>query len=231
MDMFPASWQGNEQIVFLAYPGMTALDLVGPHYMLASLWGATVRLAAKTRDPVTSDTGLVFTPDITFADMPDRCDVLCVPGAGPGVLTAMQDAETLDFLRVYGGSAGIIASVCTGSLLLGKAGLLDGYRATSHWTTRDQLALFGATPVDARVVTDRNRVTGAGVTAGLDFGLELVARLRDPAYAQMVQLLAEYEPQPPFNSGTPATASPDTVKLVQGMFDNFYHDLGKLGTQ
>lgn len=231
MEMFPASWQGNEQIVFLAYPGMTALDLVGPHHMLSSLWGATVRLVARTRAPVKSDMGLVFTPDITFDEMPGRCDVLCVPGAGSGVLAAMQDGETLDFLRAHGRAAGIISSVCTGSLLLGNAGLLDGYLATSHWTARDALAMFGATPVDARVVTDRNRVTGAGVTAGIDFGLELVARLRDRSYAEMVQLLAEYDPDPPFDAGTPKTAPPETVALVRGMFDEFQKDLTRLGNQ
>jgi len=217
----PASWHGNEQIVLLAYPGMTALDLIGPHYMFTSLMGATTRLVARTADPVRSDTGLVLTPDLTFASCPAEIDIICVPGGTTGTLQAMEDAETIAFLKDRGAKARFVTSVCTGSLILGAAGLLDGYRATSHWVTRTLLPIFGATPVDARVVRDRNRITAAGVTAGLDFGLALVAELRDPAYAQGVQLLAEYAPDPPFNAGTTATAPAATRRMLEEMFAGF----------
>jgi putative intracellular protease/amidase len=221
MSGVPATWIGHEQIVLLAYPGMTALDLVGPHYMFTSLMGATTKLVARTAAPVRSDTGLVLTPDLTFATCPAEVDIICVPGGTTGTLLAMEDAETIAFLKDRGGKARFVTAVCTGSLILGAAGLLDGYRATSHWVTRRLLPIFGATPVDARVVRDRNRITAAGVTAGLDFGLSLVAELRDPAYAQGVQLLAEYAPEPPFNAGTTATAPAATRQMLEEMFAGF----------
>lgn len=123
----------------------------------------------------------------------------------------MRDDETLDFIADWGSRAEFVTSVCTGSLLLGAAGLLKGYRATSHWGAISILKEFGAKPVDGRVVEDRNRLTGGGVTAGMDLGLTVVARLRDEFYAQGVQLMAEYAPQPPFNAGTPATAPPNCL--------------------
>lgn len=221
MSGMPASWHGSEKIAFLAYPQFTALDLVGPHYMLASLMGATTMIVAKTRDPVVSDQKLTFVPDTTFENCPADLDIICVPGGSLGTLAAMQDAETVAFLKDRGSRAKYVTSVCTGSLLLGMAGLLEGYKATSHWITRDVLKEFGAEPVDARVVVDRNRITGAGVTAGLDFGLSIVASLRDRRYAEGVQLLAEYAPDPPFQAGTPATATPENVQLMSGMFVDF----------
>jgi putative intracellular protease/amidase len=227
MAAVPEHWVGRERIAFLVYPGFTALDMVGPHYMLTNLMGATVRVVAATTEPVRSDTGLVFMPDESFATCPADLDILCVPGGTTGTLAAMQDAATLAFLADRGGRARYVTSVCTGSLLLGAAGLLRGRRATSHWVTRKLLPLFGAEAVDARVVTDGNRITGAGVTAGLDFGLSLVAGLRDRDYAQAVQLLAEYAPEPPFNAGTPATAPAAAVAQLEAMFAGFVEQMSE----
>lgn len=213
--------RGPEDITFLLYPGCTALDFVGPHNMFRGLMGATVRLVARTRDPIVTDTGLTVIPDTDFANCPERLTVLCVPGGSEGTLQAMEDPETMAFLADRGGKAEWVTAVCTGSLLLGAAGLLRGYRATSHWITRDLLPIFGAIPVDQRVVMDRNRATGGGVTAGIDFGLTMVAALRDDAYAKAVQLVAEYEPAPPFDAGSPAKAPAETTELITAMFAEF----------
>jgi putative intracellular protease/amidase len=217
----PDHWVGKERIAFLIYPGFTALDMVGPHYMLTNLMGATVHVVAATTAPVASDTGLVFTPDADFSTSWEDPDIICLPGGTTGTLAAMQDRATLNWVASRGARAGIVASVCTGSLILGAAGLLRGKRATSHWLTVPQLALFGAEPVAARVVQDGKVITGAGVTAGLDFGLSLVARLRDRPYAEVVQLLAEYAPDPPFQAGTPATAPAEAVAMLEAMLGGF----------
>jgi cyclohexyl-isocyanide hydratase len=213
--------RGPEDIAFLLYPGCTALDFVGPHNMFRGLMGATVRLVARTRDPIVTDTGLTVIPDTDFASCPEQLTVLCVPGGSEGTLQAMEDRETMAFLADRGGKAEWVTAVCTGSLLLGAAGLLRGYRATSHWITRDLLPIFGAIPVEQRVVLDRNRATGGGVTAGIDFGLTMVAALRDDAYAKAVQLLAEYDPEPPFEAGSPARAPAETTELITAMFAEF----------
>lgn len=221
MTGMPPSWHGTEKIAFLVYPKFTALDMVGPHYMLGSLMGATTYVVAKTKEPVVSDMGLTFVPSHSFDDCPADLDIVCVPGGSDGTLAAMEDEATIAFLKDRGARAKYITSVCTGSLVLGAAGLLTGYKATSHWAAREVLKDFGAEPVDARVVTDRNRITGAGVTAGLDFGLALVAKLRDDTYAQSVQLLAEYAPEPPFNAGTPNTAPAPVREMMTAMFPKF----------
>ena len=223
MNQLPPHWTGKEQIAMLLYPGFTALDLVGPHHMLSSLMGAKVHLVAATREPVRSDAGLQFVPDKTLAELaaevPGELDVLFVPGGGDGTLQAMKDTALIAWLAQQARRAKLLVSVCTGSMILGQAGLLRGKRATSHWATHALLKDFGAIPVDQRVVWDGRVVTGAGVSAGLDLGLAIVARLRDKAYAQSVQLLAEYAPQPPLNAGTPKTA-PATVRRMMGdMFD------------
>jgi putative intracellular protease/amidase len=218
-----AQWQGKEQIAFLIYPDFTALDMVGPHYMLTNLMGASTQLVAKTKDPVKSDAGLVFVPSATFEDCPLDLDILCVPGGTSGTLAAMQDEATLRFLKDRGARAKYVTSVCTGSLLLGAAGLLNGYKATSHWGAKGLLPVFGATPTEGRIVKDRNRITGGGVTAGIDFGLALVGSLRDAQYAEAVQLLAEYAPEPPYDAGTPSRA-PEAVKT---MIDNMLSDFVK----
>lgn len=221
MSAMPSHWHGSEQIAFLVYSGFTALDLVGPHYMLSGLMGSTVHIVAKSREPVVSDAKLTFVPSTTFDDCPADLDILCVPGGATGTLAAMQDAATLRFLADRGSRAKYVTSVCTGSLLLAAAGLLTGYKATSHWVARELLREFGAEPVDQRVVVDRNRVTGAGVTAGIDFGLSLVGKLRDQQYAEGMQLLAEYAPVPPYNAGTPTTAPKASIDLMSGMFVDF----------
>src|SRR5262249_23333494 len=154
---------------------------------------------------------------MTFKECPDEVALLFVPGGTTGTLTMMGDAEVLAFLKARGAKAGYVTSVCTGSLVLGAAGLLRGYKATSHWVARDLLADLGAEPGDARVVWDRNRVTGAGVTAGIDFGLAVAAKLTDEKYAKALQLLAEYDPQPPFRSGSPKQADADVTRQVRAM--------------
>lgn len=224
MAHMPAHWTGKEQIAFLAYPGFTALDLVGPHYMLANLMGATTHIVAKAREPVVSDMKLAIVPTTTFDDCPKDLDIVCVPGGTTGTLAAMQDEATIAFLKDRGSRARFVTSVCTGSLVIGAAGLLRGYKATSHWVARDVLKALGAEPVDARVVVDRNRITGGGVTAGLDFGLSLVAQLRDADYAKALQLLAEYQPAPPFDAGTPERAGPAVSGVLTEMFAPFVEE-------
>ena len=228
MAAMPAHWMGTEQIAFLIYPGFTALDMVGPHYMLTNLMGATTHIVAKTKEPVTSDTGLVFTPSATFEECPKELDILFVPGGTNGTLAAIRDPATLGFVKDRGQRARFITSVCTGSLVLGAAGLLRGYKATSHWLTLPFLKNLGAIPEAKRVVIDQNRITGAGVTAGIDFGLFLVAHLRDKDYAEAVQLLAEYDPEPPFNSGTPQKARPETKEMMDSMFVSFLAEVDAL---
>lgn len=221
MSAMPASWMGNDKIAMLLYPGFTALDLVGPQYFFANLMGASVQLVAKDRAPVMSDTGLAIVPTATLEECPADLDVLFVPGSGGGVLDAMEDPALVAFVADRGARAKWVTSVCTGSLLLARAGLLTGYRATGHWVAREVLADFGAIPVNERVVRDRNRMTGAGVSAGLDLGLAMTAELRDRAYAEGVQLLAEYAPKPPFDAGTPDTAPKEVVEMIGGMFPGF----------
>lgn len=221
MSSMPANWMGKEQIAMLMYPGFTAQDLVGPQYMFANLMGAKVCLVAQNKEPVMSDTGLAIVPTHTFEDCPRDLDILFIPGGSSGTLEAMENKVLIDFVMDRGSRAKWISSVCTGSLVLGVAGLLQGYRATSHWVMRDLLKNVGAIPVDARVVQDRNRITGAGVTAGLDFGLTFIAKLRDQNYAETVQLLAEYAPEPPFNAGTPKTAPASAIKMMDEMFAGF----------
>ena len=228
MSGMPAHWVGKEQIALLIYPEFTALDTVGPHHMLAGLMGATVHLVAKTKEPVKSDTGLVFMPSTSFEECPRDLDIICIPGGTRGTLAAMQDEATIAFVKDRGSRAKLVTSVCTGSLVLGAAGLLDGYKATSHWAATSLLPLFGAVPTEGRVVRDRNRVTGGGVTAGIDFGLSLVGELRDRTYAECVQLLAEYAPAPPFNAGSPATAPEPVVKMMTDMMAGFLDEAGKI---
>lgn len=187
-------------IGLLLFPRLTQLDLTGPYEVFARAPGATVHLIWKTREPVVTAHGLAITPTTTFSDCP-QLDLLCVPG-GPGQVDLMDDPDTLAFLQDQARRAKWVTSVCTGSLLLGAAGLLQGYRATSHWSAVDQLALLGATPVHERVVWDRNRVTAAGVTSGIDFALRLVATIYGQATAEAIELQMEYDPDPPFQTGS-----------------------------
>ena len=196
----------------LLFPQVTQLDMTGPAEVFGMLPDAELHLVWKNRQPVPTSKGWTITPTTSFADCPPL-DVICVPG-GSGQIALMDDAETLDFLRRQAKTARFVTSVCTGSLVLGAAGLLKGYRAACHWMSRDQLALLGAIPVEARVVKDRNRITGGGVTAGIDFGLAVVAELRGSEAAKAIQLGMEYAPEPPFDAGTPDRAGGALVARV-----------------
>ena len=191
-------------VAFLLFPNVTQLDLTGPAQVLSRLGNAKIDLVWKTLDPVMTDAGFAILPTATFADI-SQADILCVPG-GIGVTAVMMDEAAMTWVRLLGGSAQWVTSVCTGSLILGAAGLLKGYKATTHWAWHEHLALFGAHPVKARTVFDRNRVTGGGVTAGIDFALSLMAAIRGEEHARIVQLALEYDPAPPFDSGSPDKA-------------------------
>lgn len=195
------------------FPGLTQLDLTGAYEVLARMPDTRVHLEARTLQPVRSEWGLTILPDTTFADAPPL-DMLCVPG-GWGINDHLDDDELLDFLRSRGEHARYVTSVCSGALLLGAAGLLRGYRATTHWMSLDLLSALGAEPVRDRVVRDRNRITGAGVTAGIDFGLAVAAELFGAATAQRIQLAIEYAPAPPFGSGTPDSAPDDICRALR----------------
>ena len=199
------------RIGFLMYPMVTALDALGPAQILSAVPGAVMHYVWKEKVPVASDSGYTLNPTHDFMDCP-QLDVICVPG-GFGQVELMNDEAVLNFLRRQGQNAKYITAVCTGSLLLGAAGLLDGYEASCHWAWHDQLALVGATPKHGRVVRDRNRMTGGGVTAGIDFGLTLAAELAGEDVAKLLQLSFEYDPQPPFAGGHPTKAEPATLEL------------------
>jgi cyclohexyl-isocyanide hydratase len=203
------------QIGLLIFPKVTQLDFTGPLQVFSSLQAqvAKVHLIWKRIEPVASDTALVLTPTVTFADCP-QLDVICVPG-GVGINDLVNDAEVLDFVRSQANGAKYVTSVCTGSLVLGAAGLLSGYRAATHWSAMDYLVPFGATPTKTRVCIDRNRITGGGVTAGIDFALTLIEMLVDRKTAQAVQLGLEYSPAPPFQAGSPDTAPAEVLALVE----------------
>lgn len=198
------------RIGLLLFRRLTQLDLTGPYEVFGRVPDAEVLLVGSGE--ARSDTGLRLRPDVGFAEAP-QLDVICVPG-GPGVNAAMEDEEILAFLRLQAERAAWITSVCTGALVLGAAGLLRGYRATTHWLSLELLEPFGAIPVRERVVVDRNRMTGGGVTAGIDFGLRLAAELRGARVAQEIQLLMEYDPAPPFRAGSPVSAAPELVDSV-----------------
>ncbi|MBL9166005.1 MAG: DJ-1/PfpI family protein [Planctomycetaceae bacterium] len=216
-----AGAMGNEQVALLVYDGFTPLDLFGPHHLLMLMGGAECCFVAATSDLVTAEGGMKIVPTMTFADCPEKLSVLLVPGGSQGALEAMKDKQTRDFVASRGAQAEWVASVCTGSLILGAAGLLDGYKATSHWLVRDVLADLGATPVNERVVIDRNRITAAGVTAGIDLGLTLVGKYRGDSYAQAAQLFAEYDPQPPYDSGSCEKAPQEIVEILRTMHSPF----------
>jgi cyclohexyl-isocyanide hydratase len=201
---------GTIEIGLLLFPRLTQLDMTGPFEVFARIPGAKVHVLWKRIEPVISDTGLALMPTAAFAECP-RLDVICVPG-GPGVNAMMQDEEVLEFLRSKAGHAKFVTSVCTGALILGAAGLLQGYRAATHWSSMEFLKEFGATPEFARVCIDRNRVTGGGVTAGIDFGLFLASKLTDQQTAEKIQLTIEYNPAPPFHAGSPETAPPGILE-------------------
>jgi cyclohexyl-isocyanide hydratase len=213
------------QIGLLLFPGMTQIDFAEPYEVFSRLADTVVHVVAKSLDPVRTERGLVIVPTVSYADCPPL-DVLVVPG-GPGQQRLMDDAAVLGFLHRQGAQAKYVTSVCTGALLLGAAGLLNGYRATTHWLSMPLLPLFGAIAVDERVVIDGNRVTGGGCTAGMDFSLQLAALLRGEATAQQIQLQLEYSPAPPFASGSPATAPKEIVETVRRAAERFQEERRK----
>jgi len=199
------------QIGLVIFPRVTQLDLTGPVQVFSSVPGAQVHLIWKRIEPVPSDSVLTLTPTITFADCP-QLDVICVPG-GFGTNDMINDEEVLEFVRHQAKGAKYVTSVCTGSLVLGAAGLLKGYKAATHWTAMEFLSAFGAIPTKTRVCVDRNRVTGGGVTAGIDFALTLVSIMIDRRTAEAIQLGLEYNPAPPFDAGSPDSAPPEILAL------------------
>jgi cyclohexyl-isocyanide hydratase len=199
------------KVGMVLYPGFTLLDLAGPQCPLG-IHGQTL-LLSKTLEPVTTDTGISLNPTTTFADCPLDLDILFVPG-GMGTNDAMRNDAIMDFLARVGPSARYVTSVCSGSLILGMAGLLDGYRAATHWACYPALEALGVETVHQRVVADRNRFTGGGVTAGIDFGLTLLAELRGEEIAKITQLSMEYDPKPPFDTGSPDTAGPELTAIA-----------------
>lgn len=199
-------------VAFVLFPNVTQLDLTGPAQVLSRLGNASIHLVAGSTDPVMTDAGFSINPTCTYSEC-SKPNIICVPG-GSGVNEAMLDRELIEWLRRMSSSADWLTSVCTGSLVLGAAGLLRGKRATSHWLSRSLLAEFGATPVAERVVFDGNVVTGGGVTAGIDFALSLTAKIRGEEHAKLVQLSLEYDPQPPFRAGSPDSAGKEITELV-----------------
>src|SRR3954449_8666442 len=224
------------QIGLLVFPRVTQLDFTGPLQVFSSVPGAKLHLIWKRIEPVPSDTVLTLTPTMTFAGCP-QLDVICVPG-GRGTDDLLNDEEVLNFLRKQAEGVKYVTSVCTGSLVLGAAGLLKGYRAVTHWSAMEALAPFGAIPTKTRVCVDRNRVTGGGVTAGIDFALTLVSIMVDRKTAEAIQLRLEYNPAPPFNSGSPETAPPEVLAVIkeriapgmQRRIENYRHAAERLST-
>ncbi|OWS74385.1 thiamine biosynthesis protein ThiJ [Pantoea sp. VS1] len=203
----------STSIGLLLFPALTQLDLTGPFEVFARAPDTKVHLIWKNLDLVVSDRGMAIQPTTTFDACP-ALDIICIPG-GPGQINLMEDEEVLSFIRAKSKQAKLVTSVCTGSLVLGAAGLLQGYKATTHWASLDQLALLGAEPVNERVVRDRNRITGAGVTSGIDFALSVVSEMFGPDIAQNIQLHMEYDPAPPFDCGSPRSASEEQLKKAQ----------------
>ncbi len=200
-------------IGMLIFDGMTNLDFAGPFEVFARLPATKVHVIAKTMAVKVSDSGMLLVPNMVLDNAP-ALDMLFI-GGGAGVNQLMEDREVLDFVRRQGNSVSWITSVCTGALVLGAAGLLDGYRAATHWAAMEVLPLFGAIPVHERVVIDRNRITGGGVTAGIDFGLTIAAMLYGENVAMASQLAMEYDPKPPYDAGSPRSAPPAITERVR----------------
>ncbi len=200
-------------VLFVLFPGVTQLDMTGPAQMLSRLPGARTLVAARTLEPIDTDSGFALVPNIRFDEAP-QADILCVPG-GHGVAEAIADQATLEFVARQAEQAEWVTSVCTGAFVLGRAGLLRGKRATTHWAYAHLLPLVGAHRERARVVEAGNTITAGGVTAGIDFALTLVARKAGQEVAEAIQLALEYDPAPPFASGTPEDAGPERTAMLQ----------------
>jgi cyclohexyl-isocyanide hydratase len=221
------------KIGMVVYPGMFLLDLIGPLAVFEAMMNREIHLIWKNLEPVNNTKSdysafIPIPPTTTFDNCPEDLDVLFVPGGVPGTLAMMEDPDLIHYLKTKGSKAKFITSVCTGSLILAAAGLLKGYKATSYWATTEHLKYFGAIPTKGRVVIDRNRITGGGVTAGIDFGLRIVGLLRSPDYARAVQLYLEYDPSPPFNSGSPEKAPPIVRQFLEDMFAGLKASLSQI---
>jgi len=203
------------QIAFLVYEGLTALDLIGPYEVLNALPGSDVRFVARTPGELRVDSGAFgIVVDHSLADTP-RPDVLVVPGGSAGTFAAARDPEITGWVRQAHEHTSFSTSVCTGSLILGAAGLLKGKRATTHWAAAPLLEHYGATYTAERVVAEGRVITAAGVSAGIDMALTLAARLAGDATARAIQLGIEYDPQPPFDAGSPSKAGPEIIELAK----------------
>jgi cyclohexyl-isocyanide hydratase len=200
----------NFRLGFVIFPYLTQLDLTGPLQVLARLPDSTTFIVGKSIFPVPSDCELSLVPTHTFANCP-ALDLICIPGGVKGVIGAIGDHETIDFVRRQAKAAKYVTSVCTGAFVLGVAGLLKGRRATTHWAYTELLPLVGATYEKARIVQDGNLFTAGGVTAGVDFGLSIAAEIAGDTVARTIQLGIEYDPAPPFDSGHPDRA-PAAIK-------------------
>ena len=208
------------------FENMTMLDGFGPLQILSFVEQFNTFTFAKEKKPLKSDCGALLTPDYDFDSCPP-IDILLVSGGG-NTLPEMTDVRVMAFMKRAGASAKYVTSVCTGALILAEAGLLDGYRATTHWAYMGHLSAYSkVTVVDERVVVDRNRLTGGGITAGIDFALTLIAEVVDPATAQALQLAVEYRPEPPFDTGSPKSAPAEVVKRVTALVRQADHDLGE----
>lgn len=203
------SYMQQHIVGLVFYPGMTALDIIGPQTVFNALPGIQIHRLWKTLDPIQTDDGMRIIPDTTFDHCPPL-DIICI-GGGLAQSAVADDPEILAFLRQQGRTAKFVTSVCGGSEFLAKAGLLQGYRSATHWMFREQLAAAGVRVSTERVVIDRNRISGGGVTAGIDFGLEVAKVLYGEEIAKIVQLLMEYDPAPPFDVGSPEKAGADLV--------------------
>ena len=207
-------------IGFVIFPDLTQLDFTGPLQVLSRLPQSATHIVAKSAAPVASDCGLGLVPTHTFANCPPL-DLICIPGGSEGVAGIINDRETIEFVRQQAGAAKYVTSVCTGAFVLGVAGLLKGRRATTHWAYTGLLPLVGATHEKARVVKDGNVITGGGVTAGIDFGLSVVAEIAGETVARKIQLGIEYDPAPPFDSGHPDKAPTLKSELLSARYDGF----------
>lgn len=207
-------------IGMLLFPNLTQLDLSGPYEVFGRLPGVRILLLAKELKPIKSDTGLALMPTDRLDECADTLDLLFIPG-GPGISQVMTDQGYISFIQRKAAHARFVTSVCTGSLVLAAAGLLDGYRATTHWLSLDLLRKFRVTVSEERVVIDRNRITGGGVTSGIDFALVITAQIFGEQVAKEIQLMLEYNPQPPFSAGHPSMADKDLInKIIQDRHDS-----------
>ena len=207
-------------IGFVIFPDLTQLDFTGPLQVLSRLPQSAIHIIAKSASPVASDCGLSLLPTHTFANCPPL-DLICIPGGSEGVCGIINDRKTIEFVRQQAGAAKYITAVCTGTFVLGVAGLLKGRRATTHWAYTDLLPLVGATYEKARVVKDGNVITGGGVTAGIDFGLSVAGEIAGETTARRIQLGIEYDPAPPFDSGHPDKAPTLKSELLSVRYDKF----------